>query len=98
MEFTPAASVFAGETCGGIQILLLDRDALDAVRVGLTLALTLRRLYPERWQPEKLMTLLVNQRIYEAVRAGQSYPDIAAGWADDLLGFQKRAQPWQLYQ
>jgi len=78
--------------------LLLDRDALDAVRVGLTLALTLRRLYPEAWQPEKLMTLLVNQKAYNAVLAGQSYPDIAAGWAEDLQEFEARAQGWRLYE
>jgi len=98
VEFTPTASVFAGETCGGVQILLLDREALDSVRVGLTLALTLRRLYREAWQPEKLMTLLVNQMTYNAVLAGQSYPDIAAGWAEDLQEFEARAQGWRLYE
>ncbi len=98
VQFTPAASVFAGETCGGVQILLLGRDTLDAVRVGLTLALTLRRLYPEAWQPEKLMTLLVNQKCYDAVMAGQAYADIAAGWAKDLQEFEERAQTWRLYE
>ena len=98
VQFTPTASVFAGETCGGIQILVLDREALDAVRVGLTLALTLRRLYREAWQPEKLMTLLVNQKTYDAIMAGQSYPDMAADWAKDLEEFGNRAQTWRLYE
>ena len=98
VQFTPNASVFAGEICGGVQILLLDRDALDAVRVGLMLALTLRRLYRKAWQPEKLMTLLVNQKTCDAVLAEHSYADIAAGWAEDLANFEKRAQPWRLYE
>ncbi len=97
VEFTPNASVFAGERCGGVQILLLDRDTLDAVRVGLTLALTLRGLSKQDWQPEKLMTLLVNQSAYDAVIAGQPYKDIAAGWAEDLEAFEARAKPWRLY-
>ena len=97
-QFTPNASVFAGERCGGVQILLLDRDALNAVQVGLTLALTLLRLHPKKWQPEKLMTLLANQQAFDGILAGHSYADIAAGWAADLAGFAKRAQPWRLYE
>lgn len=98
VQFTPTASVFAGETCSGVQILLLDRDALDAVCVGLTLALALRRLYREAWQPEKLMTLLVNQKTYDAVATEQNYSNIAAGWAEDLEAFEARAQAWRLYE
>ena len=97
-QFTPTASVFAGERCGGVQIFTVDRDALDAVRVGLTLALTLRREYESVWQPEKLMTLLVNQAAYDGVTAGQSYAEVAAGWAEDLLEFEKRAMTGRLYE
>lgn len=98
VEFTPSASVFAGERCGGVQIFVVDRDALDAVRVGLALALTLRRVYEYEWQTEKLMTLLVNQAAYEGVVAGESYAKIAAGWAADLAGFEARARKWELYE
>ena len=97
-HFTPASSVFAGQTCGGVQILVVDRDALDAVGVGLTLALTLRRLYEDKWQPEKLMTLLVNQEAYDSVAAGKSYTEIAAGWAADLQSFESRSRKWKLYK
>ena len=96
--FTPTASVFAHERCGGVQILVTDRDTLDAVRVGLTLATVLRRLHPQDWQPDKLMTLLVNQKAYDGVLAGQSYAEIAAGWAEDLRVFGERAQKWRLYE
>ena len=98
VQFTPSASVFAGEKCGGVQILIVDRDALDAVRVGLTLALTLRRLYEREWQPEKLMTLLVNRAAYDGVIAGKSYATIAAGWAGGLRAFGERAEKWKMYQ
>ena len=97
IEFTPNASVFAGELCRGVQIMLTDRDALDAVRLGLTLGLTLRRLYELNWQPEKLMTLLVNQKAYDGVMAGQSYAEIAGGWAEDLEAWGGRREDCQLY-
>ena len=96
--FTPAASVFAHEHCGGVQILITDRESLDAVRVGLTLALVLRCEYQSLWQPEKLMTLLANQVTYDGVVAGKSYAEIAAGWARDLAAFEARALGWRFYE
>lgn len=92
-EFTPNASVFAGEPCGGVQVLLTDRDALDAVRLGFTLALTLRRLHHEEWKPEKLQTLLANQSAYDSVLAGQDY-----AWAADDAAYEARASPQRLYE
>ncbi len=96
--FTPTASVFAGERCGGVQLYVTDRAALNAVAVGLTLATTLRDLYPENWQPEKLSTLLVNRRASEALRAGRSAEEIAAGWADELAAWFQRTEPFRLYE
>ncbi len=98
VEFTPTASVFAGKKCGGVQILIIDRDALDAVHVGLTLVLVLRRLHEHEWQPEKLRTLLVNGAAYDGVVAGKSYAEIAAGWAEELGGFERRVEKWRLYE
>ena len=79
IQFTPRASVHEGTVCGGVNLLVTDRDALDAVQVGLTMALTLRRLYPDAWQTEKFGTLLANQRCFDGVLAGRSYDDIGAG-------------------
>ena len=95
--FTPNASVFRGEACGGVQILITDRDRLNAVQVGLTLAVTLRRLYAEAWQPDKLQTLLVNAQAQEALLAGATYADMADGWAGALREFGERARAAWLY-
>ena len=96
--FTPAVSVFAGERCGGVQIYVTDRERLNAVAVGLTLAVTLRDLYPEAWQPEKLATLLVSKQAQEALLSSRSAAEIAAGWADDLAAWEARAQAFRLYE
>ena len=96
--FTPAASVFAGERCGGVQMLVTDRDALNAVAVGLTLAVTLRRLYPNTWQPEKLQTLLVSRAAYDALVSGADYAEIAAGWTGGLAAWAERIRLCLLYE
>jgi len=96
-RFTPNASVFSGEACGGVQIIVTDRDRLNAVQVGLTMAVILRRLYPESWQPEKLQTLLVNAQTQEALLAGATYADMSDGWAGVLQEFSERARAIWLY-
>src|SRR5262249_45402797 len=46
IRFTPKASVFKAQPCGGVYLLLTDLDRCNAVTVGLALARTLYRLYP----------------------------------------------------
>ena len=97
-RFTPNASVFQGAACGGVQLLVTDRGRLNAVQVGLTLTVTLRRLYPDDWQPDRLNTLLVNSRTQAALLAGATYADLADGWAEALAGFTQRARAVWLYE
>lgn len=96
--FTPTASVFAGERCGGVQLYVTDRAALNAVAVGLTLATTLRDLCPSDWQPEKLSTLLVNRQALTALQSGAGAEEIAAGWAGELTEWAKRTAAFRLYE
>ena len=41
---------FAGETCHGVQIVLLDRQALDSPELGVELAAALYKLFPKDFQ------------------------------------------------
>lgn len=95
--FTPKASKFAGERCGGVNFLVTDRLKLQPVRVGIELALTLRQLYPSAWQAEKLMTLLVNRQAMEGVLAGEDYATLARRWSPGLRAFANRRKPHLLY-
>ncbi|BDI28166.1 hypothetical protein CCAX7_002170 [Capsulimonas corticalis] len=95
--FTPRASVFAGERCGGVNLALTDRGAFDAVRLGFTLAAALRSLAPDLWIPEKLMTLLVNSDAYRGILEDRPYETIASGWRNSLTQFAARRDAVLLY-
>jgi uncharacterized protein YbbC (DUF1343 family) len=97
VTFTPRASVFSGERCGGTRLLITDRDGADPVQLGITIAALLLRHFRDAWQPEKLMTLLANQSVYEAIAAGASVDTVRALWAGDLEKFQKRREHFLLY-
>ena len=97
IEFTPEASTFAGERCGGINVIVTGRDAFDPVRTGLEIALTLRRLYPDDWDIDAYDRLLVHAATLEAVRAGRPFPEIEAAWQAGLDDFRRRRAGVLLY-
>ncbi len=49
--FTPSERQHARVRCGGVQILLVNWEAFDPLVLGITLAVTLRAIYPKEWQP-----------------------------------------------
>jgi uncharacterized protein YbbC (DUF1343 family) len=98
IRFTPKASVFKDKLCGGVYLAVTDRDALDAVDVGITLALTLQRLYPNEFALAKVQTLLQHQPTIEAIKAGKSLSEIKQLWATDLEEFKKRREKYLIYK
>ena len=98
VTFTPRASKFANERCSGVRLLVTDRRVLDAVQVGLILSVLLRRLCPNDWQPQKLLTLLANQAVYDAFATGQDYFHLLPLWLTDGQSFLTRRRSFLLYK
>ena len=98
LRFTPAASVFKGKECGGVQILVTNRDSCSALDLGIVLATTLQRLYPNDFGIERLPRLLVHTPTLEAIRAGKSLEEIKALWAPDRERFRERRERFLLYR
>ena len=97
IEFTPDSSTFKGETCRGVRILLTDRANLVPVRVGLEVAVQLRRLHPDDWKVDRYLRLLGNDAVLDALRRGDSAAQIEASYQDDLRRFLKRREAFLLY-
>lgn len=97
IRFTPDASKFKDESCGGVRLILDDSRKLDSVRLGLVLATTLRSLYPDNWNIEKLNTLLLYQKAYDMILDGKSVSEIEAGWTEGLGRFNETRKSFLLY-
>ena len=95
--FTPASSIYAGEKCQGVNVVLLDRDAFDAPELGVELASALNKLYPEQFHLEKMQTILANQAVYDAITQGEDPRRIAEDWQDGLEKFEKLRKKYLLY-
>ena len=48
--FRPTFCEFAGETCGGVQIHVTDREAFTPVIVGIAMVKTIHDMYPDKFQ------------------------------------------------
>jgi uncharacterized protein YbbC (DUF1343 family)/CubicO group peptidase (beta-lactamase class C family) len=96
-RFTPTYSTHKDKPCGGVYLLLTDRDRCNVVDVGLQIAETLYRLYPNDFKPEKLSHLLLHEPTLDAIKAGKPLSEIRAGWQKDLDEFQKRRAKYLLY-
>lgn len=98
IEFAPDASKFAGEKCGGVNLTIIDRDAIEPVRIGLTIAATLRRLYPDAWKVNDMDRLLIDRRTLEAIRDGVEGDALEATYQKELDEFLGRRAKFLLYE
>jgi uncharacterized protein YbbC (DUF1343 family) len=93
VSFTPASSKYAGEACGGVFILVTDRDALRPVRLGLEIASALTRLYPQRYKIDPKDRLFGSSASIARMQKGDNPVAIAASWnADEGLWRLLRAK------
>jgi uncharacterized protein YbbC (DUF1343 family) len=98
IRFTPVTSVHKGTNCGGVYIMLTDREQCAPVDVGLTMARTLQRMYPTDFKLDKIKHLLLHGATLEGLRSQQPLRDIKAGWRKDLDSFEKRRARYLLYK
>ena len=78
--------------------VLNDRDRCNVVDVGLQMAKTLNRLYPNNFNPEKIQRLLLHKPTLEAIKADKPLNEIRASWAADLKEFDKRREKFLIYK
>jgi uncharacterized protein YbbC (DUF1343 family) len=98
ITFTPDSGPYANHLCKGVNIIVTDRTVLDAPEMGIELAAALRKLYPDQWKIELMLTLLANREAYDAVVRGDDPRAIAQGWQDELSKFKELRQKYLLYK
>ncbi len=97
VRFTPKASVFKDEQCGGINIIVTDRARFRPVMNGLEIAVALRKLYPADWKVDSYLRLLVNADTLERLKRGDAAEDIARSWNAKLEEFRQARAKVLLY-
>jgi uncharacterized protein YbbC (DUF1343 family) len=97
VTFTPTASVYSGQKCEGVNVVLTERNAVDGPELGIELAAALQRLYPADFKIGRMQELLVNQAAYDGLMAGKDPRRIAQDWQEELEKFEVVRKKYLIY-
>jgi uncharacterized protein YbbC (DUF1343 family) len=96
--FIPVSGLYSGQRCGGVGMRITDRQTVRAMRVGLEIAAILKKLYPDKFDPEKLLLLVGNAETIRQLQAGVPPDKIVTSWSADLASFEALRRKYLLYK
>ena len=96
--FIPVMGLYSGQRCGGVSMRITDRQAVRAMRVGLEIAAVLKRMYPEKFDPEKLMFLVGNDETIRELQENVPPEKIVESWNTNLSAFELLRRKYFLYK
>jgi uncharacterized protein YbbC (DUF1343 family) len=80
-----------------VNIIVLDRDQLDAPELGVELASALRAMYPDHYKMDRMMELLANHTVFNAISSGEDPRRIADEWREALQRFEEIRKKYLIY-
>jgi len=96
--FIPIVGLYSGERCGGVAVRITERGAVRSMRMGLEIAMILHRLYPQQFDPEKLLLLIGNSDTIQQLQSGAAPEKIVASWTTSLSTFDQIRRKYFLYK
>jgi uncharacterized protein YbbC (DUF1343 family) len=96
-NFTPTSGIFQGQSCDGVSLAITDPEKLRSMTMGLEIASTLTKSYPEEFHIAKIIELLGSASTLARLQKGDAPAEIVAGWADELAAFRKMRDKYLLY-
>jgi uncharacterized protein YbbC (DUF1343 family)/CubicO group peptidase (beta-lactamase class C family) len=97
-RFTPRAGLHKDVPCEGIALVITDRASLHAMLMGLEIAAALWKLYPEKFEIDKIITLVGSAATLERLKKGDAPTRIVEDWAEELDAFRKLRAKYLLYR
>ena len=97
VAFTPESSKYADQQCGGIYMIVTNRDLLRPVRVGLEVAAALYQLYGDIFEIDAAARLLGSRDTLNRIKANEDPSAIAQSWVADEAAWRRLRAPYLLY-
>lgn len=99
--FVPTFGKFVGQTCGGVQVVVTEAHAFDAIRTAVAMLVTAKRLYPDlfAWRSDNWIDKITGSaRLRTMIDAGAGTHEITTSWQAELETFAARRRPYLLYR
>lgn len=90
IDFVPEADPYRGKTCHGVTLSVTDAHSFEPVTTGLTLARILWKQDRQKWSSEKLIRLVGNRAVVQAIFGDTPLREIEQRWRADLDAFRER--------
>jgi uncharacterized protein YbbC (DUF1343 family) len=106
LYFCPSASKHAGQTCSGVQVHVIERDALRPVELGLHVIAACRANAPEQFEflksswegrPPHFDLLTGVAAVREGLAEGKAVDELSAAWRESEEQFEEKRRPYLLY-
>jgi len=97
IEFVPHAAPHQDKRCHGISATITDPLAFRPVLTGLTLARILWHQNPQQWHSHKLIRLVGNRAVVDALAGNQPMAEVERLWQGELEAFRERRARHLLY-
>ncbi|MDF1815229.1 MAG: DUF1343 domain-containing protein [Verrucomicrobiales bacterium] len=99
IRFTPHASEYRNEDCGGVRMIVTDRDAMNPIDVGLAIGRAIQADYPQTFTLKTKGNVLLRQpETHSKWVAGKSTRVIRKDWEKPLKQFKKRRHKFLIYE
>ncbi|MDP8991440.1 MAG: DUF1343 domain-containing protein, partial [Acidobacteriota bacterium] len=96
-KFQPDSGPFKGKPIEGVRFVIVNREQLNSVRVGLDVAYALQRLYPGKINFEACRFLIGSREVVDALKSGVGPGNIEERTREPLQNFTDRRRPHLLY-
>ncbi len=97
-RFTPNASKFKDQECGGVQVILTDRNAFDPLETGLSIVRELKALFGDAFDIDKVNNLLFHKATLEKVKNSAGPVTYTSLWTDFLTRFLETRKKYLMYE
>jgi uncharacterized protein YbbC (DUF1343 family)/CubicO group peptidase (beta-lactamase class C family) len=97
-RFTPSDGLYKGQVCEGVSVVILDRQSLDSMLMGLEIASTLWKLYPDQFAIDRAIELLGSGVTVQLVKQGTSPAAIMLDWSVDIDAFRAIRAKYLIYR
>ncbi len=97
-QFLPASGLYHGQRCGGVSVRVNERSVARAVRMGLEIAVVLKKLYPQHFEMRKILLLLGNEAALQKLGDGVPPEEIIRSGSAELAEFDSLRRKYFLYK
>jgi uncharacterized protein YbbC (DUF1343 family) len=97
-RFTPMEVPYKGQEVLGVDVQLLNRDALNSPRMGLELLAALLKFHSDKFTlDQKVMLLTGNDKVAEMLKQGRTGSEVDEALKPQLEAFRKVRAQYLLY-